>query len=116
MRTTLNIKHSSPADLAKQLRSAAAKIDAAALTPGADLIIGNTRVQVAVPEESDIRAWARANADALAAQGIPPVAGRGRYSKALQDAYAAHLKTERKAKRDAAKARREAAKAEAVAV
>ena len=105
MRTTLSIKHSTPADLSKNLRSLAAKLDADALKPGADLTIGNTRLQVAT-QESDIRAWARANEATLTAQGIPPVAGRGRYSKALQDAYAAHLKAERKAKREAAKARK----------
>ena len=116
MRTTLSIKHSTPADLSKNLRSLAAKLDADALKPGADLTIGNTRLQVAT-QESDIRAWARANEAALIAQGIPPVAGRGRYSKPLQDAYAAHLKAvkraENKAKREAAaerKAAREAAK------
>lgn len=116
MRTTLSVKHATPAELAKNLRSLAAKLDADALTPGADIVIGNTRVQVAT-QESDIRAWARANEAALIKQGIPPVRGRGRYSKALQDAYAKHLKevkrAENKAKREAAaerKAAREAAK------
>ncbi len=105
-RSILNIKHNSNADLAKHLRSVAAKLDADLIKPGADLTIGNVRIQVAEQQESDIRAWARANEAALTAQGIAPVAGRGRYSKALQDAYAAHLKAERKAKREAAKARK----------
>ena len=110
MRTTVNIKHTSNADLAKHLRSLAAKLDADAITPGADLTIGNVRVQVATPQESDIRAWARANADKLAAKGIT-VGGRGRYSKALQDEYAAHLARSQRAKQAAAdrKAAKEAA-------
>lgn len=109
MRTTLSVKHATPADLAKNLRSLAAKLDADALKPGADLVVGNTRVQVAT-QESDIRAWARANEAALIEQGIPPVAGRGRYSKALQDAYDKAMKEQKraanKAKREAAAARR----------
>lgn len=105
MRTTLSIKHTSPADLAKALRSAAAKIDADALTPGADLKVGNVRVQVAESQESDIRAFARE-------RGIP-VGSRGRYSKELQDAYAAHL-ARVEAGRKGAAARN--AKREAVAV
>lgn len=104
MRTTLNIKHSSPADLAKQLRSAAAKIDADALTPGADIVIGNARVQVAEQQESPIRAWARANADKLAAKGIT-VGSRGRYSAELIAEYEAHQARSQRAK-DAAAARR----------
>lgn len=110
MRTTLNIKHTSNADLAKHLRSLAAKLDADAITPGADITVGNVRVQVATPQESDIRAWARANEAKLAAKGIT-VGGRGRYSKALQDEYAAHLARVERAKASAAK--RKAAKAEA---
>lgn len=115
MRTILNVKHSSPADLAKNLRSLAAKIDTEALTSGADFSIGSTRVQVAEQQEAPIRAWARENAESLAAEGIT-VGGRGRFSKALTDRYEAHLKAQRKAKRDAAKAKREARQAEAVAV
>jgi hypothetical protein len=98
MRSTLNIQHSSAADLARALRSAAAKIELGDIVPGADITVGNVRVQVATPQESPIRAFARAN-------GFE-VGSRGRYSKALQEAYAAHEKAERKAKRDAAAARR----------
>ena len=97
-RITLNTKVSSPAELAKHLRSVAAKLDAEALTPGADLTIGNTRIQVAEAQESPIRAFARA-------QGIP-VGARGRYSKELQEKFAEHQRAERKAKRDAAAARK----------
>lgn len=118
MRTTLSVKHTTPSDLAKNLRSLAAKIDAEALKPGADIVIGNTRVQVAT-QESPIRAWARANEAALILQGIEPVRGRGRYSKALQDAYEAHLKAEKraanKAKREAAAERKAAREAAALA-
>lgn len=102
-RYTLNTKAQTPAELAKQLRSAAAKLDADALTPGADVTVGNIRIQVAGQQESPIRAFARE-------QGIP-VGARGRFSQELLQAYADHLKAERKAKREASKAR----KAEAVA-
>lgn len=102
-RTTINLNS---ANLARDLRSLAAKIDAEDLTPGADFKIGNARVQVAVPQESDIRAFARE-------RGIP-VGSRGRYSKTLLDAFAAHQKEQRAAKRAAAKARK--AEREAVAV
>lgn len=98
-RFTLNAK-STPETLARDLRSLAAKIDASALTPGNDITVGNIRVQVAVPQESPIRAFARANGFA--------VGTRGRYSKALQDAYAAHVKAEKVAKAEARKAAREA--------
>jgi len=98
MRTTLNVKHSNAADLAKHLRSLAAKIDADALTPGADLKVGNVRVQVAAQQESDVRGFLRS-------QGIP-VGSRGRISQEHQDLYKAHLKAERKAKREASAARR----------
>lgn len=106
MRSTLNIQHETPAELAKHLRSVAAKLDSGEIAYGADLTIGNTRIQVAERQESDIRRWARENGFEVGA--------RGRYSKPLQEAYAAHLKAERKAVRDAAKARREARQAEAV--
>ncbi|UVG35078.1 Lsr2-like DNA bridging protein [Microbacterium phage Cece] len=111
MRTTLNVKHTSPADLAKQLRSLAAKIDADALTPGADLKIGSTRVQVAEKRESDIRAFARA-------QGIP-VGSRGRYSAELIEAWEKHqrlteARREAGKKGAAARAAKRAAQAEAV--
>jgi len=100
MRTTLNIKHSSPADLARALRSAAAKIDAGDITPGADITVGSVRVQVAVPQESEKRAWARANGY--------PVGSRGRYSKALEEAYAAHVASEKAARAAERKAARAA--------
>lgn len=105
-RITLNTKVTSPADLAKHLRSVAAKLDVSDLTPGADITVGNTRIQVAETQESDIRAFAREN-------GIP-VGSRGRYSKELQERFAAHQKAERKRKREEAAARR--AERQAVAV
>lgn len=99
-RITLNTKVSTPAELAKHLRSVAAKLDASELTPGADLTIGNTRIQVAESQESPIRAFARE-------KGIP-VGARGRFSKELQEAFATHEKAERAAKRNASKARKAA--------
>ena len=108
MRSTINVQFSSAADLARELRSLAAKVSADDITPGADFERGNARVQVHTPQESDIRAFARA-------QGIS-VGTRGRYSKELQEAYAAHLKAERKAAREARAARKAAREAEAVAV
>ena len=107
-RSVINIKHSNPADLAKQLRSLAAKIDADAVKPGADFRIGSARVQVAESQESDIRAFARS-------QGIE-VGSRGRYSQKLIEAYQAHLKDERTAKRLAAKARKAEREANRAAV
>jgi hypothetical protein len=98
MRTTLNIKHSSPADLAKALRSAAAKIDADSIKPGADIKVGNVRVQVAEVQENDIRAFLRS-------QGLP-VGSRGVISNEYKALFAAHNAEVRKAKREAAKARR----------
>jgi hypothetical protein len=112
MRTTVNIKHTSNADLAKHLRSLAAKLDADAITPGADLTIGNVRVQVAEQQESDIRAWARANADKLAAKGIT-VGSRGRYSQALLDEYGHYLARRRRAKAAAETRKSNAEKSEA---
>ena len=97
-RITLNTKVTSPTELAKHLRAVAAKLDAVALTPGADLTIGNTRIQVAEAQESPIRAFAREH-------GIP-VGSRGRFSKELQEAFAEHKRAERAAKREAAKARK----------
>lgn len=81
-RTTINVKHNSKADLERQLESMLRKVRAGDLTPGADLTFGNTRVQVATPQEDPIRAFARA-------QGIP-VGSRGRFSKELIAAYEAH--------------------------
>jgi hypothetical protein len=94
-RTTINLNSK---NLARDLRSLAAKIDADSLTPGADLKIGNARVQVAQVQESDVRAFARA-------QGLP-VGSRGRISAEVQAAFAAHKKAERKAKREAQAARK----------
>lgn len=102
-RSTLNIKHNSPADLARQLRSVAAKLDTGDIIPGADLTIGNTRIQVAEVQESPIRAFARE-------QGIP-VGARGRFSQELQDAFAAHQRELRKQIRAERKAQRELANA-----
>ncbi len=101
MRTTINLNSK---NLARDLRSLAAKIDADALVAGADLKIGPARIQVAVPQESDIRAFARE-------RGIP-VGTRGRYSKELQDAYAAHLARVENGRKGAAA--RNAKRAEAV--
>lgn len=99
-RSVINIKHTDPKDLAKQLRSLAAKIDTDAVKPGADFRIGNARVQVAESQENEIRAFARAN-------GIP-VGTRGRFSADLIAKYDAHLKAEKAAKRLAAKTRKAA--------
>lgn len=82
MRTTINIQSTAPADLARQLRSLAKKLDADALTPGADIRLDNMRVQVAAPQEHDIRAFARE-------RGIP-VGTRGRFSRELLKEYHAH--------------------------
>lgn len=97
-RITINTKVGTPAELAKHLRSVAAKLDASELVPGADLKIGSSRIQVAEAQESPIRRFAREN-------GIP-VGTRGRFSQELQDRYAAHLKAQRAEKREAAKARK----------
>jgi hypothetical protein len=109
MRTTINIKHTSGADLAKALRSAAAKIDAASIVPGADVKpTSNVRVQVAEVQENDIRAFLRS-------QGLP-VGSRGVISNEYKALFAQHQKDVRKAKREASAARRaeKAAQAEAV--
>lgn len=84
--------------LAKTLRSIAARVDASALVPGADIEVNGVRIQVADKQVSDIRAWALANGY--------EVGTRGRYSKTLTDAYAAHLKAERKRIREERAARR----------
>ena len=107
-RSVINIKHINPADLSKQLRSLAAKIDADAVKPGADFRIGSARVQVAESQESEIRAFARAN--------DIPVGSRGRFSRDLIERYEAHLKSERTAKRLAAKARKAEREANRAAV
>lgn len=99
MRSTINIKFNSAEDYARTLRSLAAKIDSGDMVPGADFTRGNARVQVHTPQESDIRAFARAN-------GFP-VGSRGRYSKALTEAFKAHQEVEQ------AKSAAKAAKAEA---
>lgn len=103
-RITLNTKVTDPSDLAKHLRSLATKIDADALTPGAEVVIGNTRIQVAETQESPVRAFARE-------RGIP-VGSRGRFSRELLDAFAKH-EARSQASKDAA-AKRRAARAEAV--
>lgn len=105
-RTTITIKGTPSKALLRAL-----KITADDLTPGADITSGDARVQVADTNVSDIRVWAREN-------GFQ-VGERGRFSKTVTDAYEAHLKDERKAKREAAKARkaeREAAAAQAETV
>ena len=105
-RITLSTTQTAPEQFARELRSLAAKVDAGALTPGADLKIGNTRVQVAVPQEDPIRKFARE-------QGIP-VGTRGRFSKALIEAFEAHQKEERRKAREARAAKRAAKEAVAV--
>lgn len=96
-RTTINLNSS---NVARDLRSLAAKIEADALVPGADFKIGNARVQVAQVQESDIRAFARA-------QGLP-VGSRGRISAEVQKAFKEHKAAERKAAREARAARKAA--------
>lgn len=107
-RITFSITDTPAADLPRVIRSFASKVDIESLAPGADVTLGNVRVQVAVPQESPIRAFARAN-------GFE-VGSRGRYSKPLLAAYEAHQKAERRAAREARAARRAAREAEAVAV
>lgn len=105
-RSTINISFNSKASLVREiatLQTELAKIRASDIVPGADLKVGNVRVQVAEVQESPIRAFARA-------EGIP-VGSRGRFSQELQERYAAHLKAEAKAKRAARKAEREHANA-----
>lgn len=80
MRITINTnKINTAADLQRALRSLAAKIDVDSIVPGADLEIGNVRVQVAEKQVSDIRAFALKF-------GFP-VGARGRYSRALSEAW-----------------------------
>lgn len=80
MRIAINTKDiATAADLQRVLRSAAAKLDADALTPGADFEVGNVRVQVADKQVSDIRAFAH--------KFEFPVGSRGRYSKLLTEAW-----------------------------
>lgn len=110
MRSTLNIKHNTPADLAKALRSAAAKIELDQIVPGADIRVGAVRVQVAVPQENDIRAFARANGFKVGTRGV--------ISNEVKAAFAAHQKAERarvRQERADRKAAREAAQAETLA-
>jgi hypothetical protein len=106
MRITLNVQAATPADLQKALRSAAAKITPEDITPGADVKVGNVRVQVATPKVADIRQFARDN--------DIPVGTRGRFSKDLQERYAAYLKDEKRKAREARAARK--AEREAVSV
>jgi len=107
MRTTINIKAETPAELKSALRSLAAKLNAEDFQAGADIKVGGARVQVSTPEVADIRQWARENGYA--------VGTRGRFSKELQEAYAAHLKAEKARiaaeKRAAREAKREAVSA-----
>jgi hypothetical protein len=97
-RITFSITNTPASDIPRVVRSFAAKVDIDALKPGADVTLGNVRVQVAVPQESPIRAFARAN-------GFE-VGSRGRYSKTLIEAFEANQKAQRAAKREAAKARK----------
>lgn len=91
MRITINTnKINSAADLQRALRSVAAKIDPESIIPGADIEIGNVRVQVAEKQESDIRAFAR--------KFEFPVGARGRYSKALTDAWELYSTSDNKRK------------------
>jgi hypothetical protein len=105
-RITFSITDTPAEDLPRALRSLASKISIEDITPGADITHGNIRVQVTVPQESDKRRWARENGY--------EVGGRGRYPAEVEAAYAAHLKAERKRKREeraARKAEREAVSA-----
>ncbi len=103
MRITISTKVSTPAELAKALRSAAAKLTVDEVVPGADLNVGGIRVQVAEQQEAPIRAWARS-------QGIE-VGSRGRFSAELQQKFADFQKAERRAAREARAARKSAAEA-----
>src|SRR6478735_2431458 len=59
MRTTINIKAETPAELKSALRSLAAKLNAEDFQAGADIKVGGARVQVSTPEAADIRQWGR---------------------------------------------------------
>lgn len=106
MRYTINTKAETNAALAKALRSAAAKLDAADLTPGSDVQVGNLRIQVAESQISEKRIW-------LAANGFE-VGSRGRYSAAQDDAWEKHEARVQRAK-DAAAKRRAAKEADVLA-
>ena len=92
-RITINIKGGLTKAQARAL-----KVNVEDLTPGADIKVGNARVQVAQVQENDVRAFLRS-------EGIP-VGSRGRISAEHQALFEAHKKAERKAKREAAAARK----------
>jgi hypothetical protein len=105
-RITFSITNTPADKIPSVVRSFAAKVDIDSLQPGADITVGNVRVQVATPKVADIRQFARDN--------DIPVGTRGRFSKDLQERYAAFLKDEKakaRAERAARKAEREAVSA-----
>lgn len=106
MRTTINIKHTSGSDFAKTLRSLAAKVEASEVVPGADLKVGNARVQVATPKIGDIRQWAVENGY--------QIGGRGVIANSIKEAYAAAKREANAAKRAAARERKAQREAEAL--
>lgn len=103
-RIVFSITDTTPADLPRALRSLASKVSVDDITPGADFVHGNIRVQVDTPQVSDKRAW-------LIEQGFT-VGSRGRYTAEQDAAWNAHQKAERKAAREARAARKAAREAE----
>ena len=97
-RIVFSIVNTAPEELARTLRSLAAKVQVSDITPGADFVQGNVRVQVDTPQVSDKRAW-------LIGQGFT-VGGRGRYTAEQEAAWDAYQKAERKRVRDERAARR----------
>ena len=79
IRIVTNFKADNATDVARTLRSLAAKLDAGALVPGADFKVGEARVQVAEKTESPERAFARKF-------GFP-VGARGRFSPEVLHAF-----------------------------
>ena len=97
-RIVFSIVNTAPEELARTLRSLAAKVQVEDITPGADFVQGNVRVQVDTPQVSEKRAW-------LIAQKFE-VGGRGRYTAEQDAAWEAHQKAERKRIREERAARR----------
>ena len=98
-RITFSITNTPAEDIQRTLRSFAAKVDIEALKPGADVTLGNVRVQVSTPQVNDLRAWARENGYEVGTRGVIADHIKEAFEQAKRDA--------RKAKREAAKARRE---------
>ncbi len=99
-RITFSVVNTPAAEIQRTLRSFAAKVDIDSLKPGADITLGNVRVQVSTPQLSDKRAWGIENGFAVGA--------RGRYSAELTEAYNAAVKADKAAKAAERKAAREA--------